>query len=198
MAFATPAPLDYWEKSAPTWDKMRDHRKIVVSAQNEGDGRTHSKGAGFVKASVSDVWNFVTDTEKVKATSRFLKNFTWDQKTGAVDMQIEMLYVKYRLRGKAIPRPDADNPKITFEVYEGELVPFTAELEIRSAKAQREREGAPPFPEGQTLVRLSGVSSQDRALSWPLRVALEVVLQRTAGYLREAVESEVGARGSSK
>lgn len=181
--------LDYWEKDAKLWTQIRDRRRIVVSAKNEKE-QTLSKGAGLVDAEVADVWAFATNPEKVKTTSRFLKEFTWNAATGAVVMQIEIMYISYRLTGKAVQKPDPENPRVEFQVFEGDLVPFTAELEIRSAKAQSLRAGAPAFPVGQTLVRITGVSAKDRALSWPLRVALEAVLQRSAGYLREAVELE--------
>lgn len=182
--------IDYWEKNPKLWSQITTQRKILVSAKNE-DGQTKSRGAGLVKAEVADVWAFTTNPEKIKSTSRFLKNFTWDQETGAVDMQIELLMVSYRLLGTATQMPDPENPKISFQVLEGTLVPFSAELEIRSVKAQAARPGAPTFPAGHTLVRITGTSAKDRALSWPLRVALEAVLQRTAGYLREAVEADI-------
>lgn len=192
-ALAAPTPLDFWESNPATWAKLRDQRKIVVSAKNE-DGRTVSRGAGLVNADVAEVWAFVLDTEKVRSTSRFLKSFTWNKSTGDVDMLIEILVVSYRLKGRAVPKPDPENPRIEFQVFEGDLVPFTAELELRSATAQRARPGATDFPEGKTLVRLEGRSAKDRALSWPLQVAMEAVLQRTAGHLREAVEGDVALK----
>ncbi|MFN7729060.1 MAG: hypothetical protein ACK5P7_07890 [Bdellovibrio sp.] len=189
FSYGAGAGLDYWEKSPALWKKLTEERVILVSAKNE-DGVTQSKGAGLVHASVIDVWNFATDTEKIKNSSRFLKNFTWNKDTGQIDMQIEILSVSYRLRGTAKQIPDAHNPKIELAVHEGNLIPFTAVLEMRSAQSQGLRQGAPGFAEDHTLVRIHGTSSKDRALSWPLRVALEAVLQRTAGYLRTAVEEE--------
>lgn len=185
---AEPAALDYWEKSPELWKKLTEDRQILVSAKDE-EGRTISRGAGLVKARVSEIWAFATNTEKIKTSSRFIKEFKWDQSSGDVEMLIEMIGISYRLRGKALPKPDPENPKVELAVHEGSLVPFTALLEIRSPKAQAAIPGAPTFAEG-SLVRLYGVSSRDRALSWPLRVALEAVLQRSAGHLRTAVESE--------
>lgn len=188
-------PADFWETPS-AWGKLREGRKILVSATHE-DGRTHSKGAGLVAAPVDKVWAFATNPEKIRTTSRLLKAFHWDQRTGDVDVRIEFLAFTHRVRGRATKFADADNPRVEFEVHEASLVPFTATLELRSPRVHSRREGAPAIPEGFTLVRLSGVSSKDRALSWPLRVALEAVLQRTAGYLREAVEAEVAAESAA-
>ena len=180
---------DYWEKAPKVWQEMQELRRIEVSAQTKGD-RTFSKGAGFVKAKVPSVWAFATHPEKIRKSSRFLKEFIWDPATGDVEMQIELLYVSHRLKGKAHKLPDAENPRIQFKVLEGSLVPFEGELEIRSALAHAKRKNTLPFPKEMTLVRISGVSSEGRSLSWPMRVALEAVLQRTAGALRAAVEAE--------
>lgn len=180
--------LEYWEKSPELWRKVLE-RQILVSAKNE-DGRTHSQGVGLARATVDQIWAFATNPEKIKNSSRFLKDFRWDPSTGQVDMQIEVLMIHHRLSGKATTSPDPHNPKIAFEVLEGSLVPFSAVLEIRSQQAQNQRPSAPTFPPGQSLVRISGWSAKDRSLSWPLRWGLEVMLQRTAGHLREAVEKQ--------
>lgn len=185
---------DFWEAPA-SWAQMREGRRILVSAKN-ADGRTHSKGAGLVAAPIERVWAFATDPVKIRATSRILKEFSWNEQSGEVNVRIEFLSFTHRVRGRATKFPDPDNPRIEFEVLEASLVPFTATLELRSPKVHSRREGAPEIPEGTTLVRLAGLSSKDRALSWPLRVALEVVLQRTAGYLREAVEAEAAQERS--
>ncbi len=187
----TSAPaLDYWEKDPKLWKKIAEQRQILVSAKNEND-RTVSKGVGLAKKPIDKVWAFATSPEKIKTTSRFLKDFTWNQETGDVKMQIEILTIRYTLRGRAVPKPDPHNPRVEFTVLEGDLVPFTAELELRSPEAQSARgEKAPHFGAGQTLVRIEGFSAKDRALSWPMRVGLEIMLQRTAGALREAVEAE--------
>lgn len=182
--------LDFWEKDAKLWKKMTEQRQILVSAKNE-DGRTVSKGVGLAKKPLDKVWAFATDPEKIKSTSRFLKDFTWNQETGEVKMRIEILTIDYTLRGRAVPKPHPQNPRVEFTVLEGDIVPFTAELELRSPEAQSARgEGVPSFGAGQTLVRIEGWSAKDRALSWPMRVGLEILLQRTAGALREAVEAE--------
>lgn len=183
-------PLDYWEKDARLWRKITEKRQIVVSAKNES-GRTVSKGVGLARQPLAKVWAFANDPEKIKKTSRFLKDFTWNRATGDVKMQIEILTISYTLRGRAIPKPDPENPRIEFTVLEGDLVPFTAELELRSPEAQAQRgDAAPRFSAGHTLVRIEGRSAKDRALNWPMRVGLEILLQRTAGALREAVEAE--------
>jgi len=197
QALANPPALDYWESNPKIWREMREERRIFVSAKNE-NGQTFSKGAGFVRGTPQDIWNFATNPDKIVKSSRFLKSFTWDKTTGLVEMQIELLMIKYRLRGKATERPDPENPRITLEVHEGTIVPFNSELEIRSAAAQKLREGAPEFSSDLTLVKLTGASSKDRALSWPLRVALEAVLQRSAGHLRDAVEAEVSRSKSEE
>lgn len=187
---------EFWEKPE-AWRRITEKRQILVSAKNEG-GRTYSQGAGLVNASLEDVWAFATNPEKIKSTSRLLKDFQWNQETGEVDVRLEFLMVTHRVRGRARKYPDPQNPRIEFEVLESSVVPFTCELELRSSGAQRKRAGAPEIPEGRTLVRLSGLSSEDRAMSWPLRVALEAVLQRTAGYLREAVEADAQERSASR
>ncbi len=189
FARAQSASLDYFEKDAKLWGLIRDKRQIMVSAKNE-NGQTQSKGVGLVNKPLAQVYAFATNPDKIKTVSRFLKGFTWNRQTGDVVMEIEILYISYRLIGKVVEKPDPENPKLEFQVFEGELIPFNGELEMRSLTAQKQRAGAPHFPEGQTLVRISGQSAKDRALSWPLRVGLEAVLQRTAGALREAVEAE--------
>lgn len=182
--------LDFWEKDPKLWKKITEQRQILVSAKNE-DGRTVSKGIGLAQKPIDRVWAFATNPEKIKTTSRFLKDFTWNQETGDVKMQIEILTISYTLRGRAVPKPDPHNPRVEFTVLEGDLVPFTAELELRSPQAQSARgDLAPKFSSGQTLVRIEGYSAKDRALNWPMRVGLEILLQRTAGALREAVEAE--------
>ncbi|MBX3041529.1 MAG: hypothetical protein KF789_12550 [Bdellovibrionaceae bacterium] len=188
-AFAGKASLDFWEKSPVLWKEFRDERKIFVSAK-EVDGRTESLGAGLVDAPLQKVWAFANDPEKIKKTTALLEDFKWDRESGKVELHLKLLTFRYLIKGIATPKPDPENPKIEFRVLEGDIVPFTAELELRSAKAQALRDGAPAFPEGKTLVRIFGQSSPDRSLSWPLRVALEAVLQRVAGTLRQAVESE--------
>lgn len=180
--------LEYWEKSPDLWKKVLE-RQILVSAKNE-DGRTHSQGVGLTRATVDQVWAFATNPEKIKNSSRFLKDFRWDPTTGQIEMQIEILMIHHRLVGKATPSPDSHNPKIDFQVLEGSLVPFSGVLEIRSPQAQNRRTSAPTFPPDHSLVRISGWSAKDRSLSWPLRWGLEAMLQRTAGHLREAVEKE--------
>lgn len=197
VALANPTVLDYWESNPKIWREMLEERRIFVSAKNE-NGQTISKGAGFVRGTPQDVWSFATNPDKIVKSSRFLKSFTWDKTTGLVDMQIELLMISHRLRGKATERPDPENPRITLEVHEGSIVPFNSELEIRSAAAQKRRAGAPEFSSNLTMVKLTGTSSKDRSLSWPLRVALEAVLQRSAGHLRDAVEAEVSQSKSQE
>lgn len=184
------ATLDYWEKDPKLWEKITAQHQVLVSAMNE-DNRTVSKGVGLVRRPIDQVWAFATDPEKIKTTSRYLKDFTWDLKTGEVRVRIEILTISYSLKGRAITKPDPHNPRVEFTVLEGDLVPFTAELELRSPEAQAARgEEAPRFAGAQTLVRIEGRSTKDRALSWPMRVGLEILLQRTAGAVREAVEAE--------
>lgn len=185
----TPPSLEFWEKSPKIWKEIRDERRLLVSAGN-ADGRTHTQGVGLVDAPVDRVWAFATNPEKVKTASRFIKSFTWNKDTGDIVMKIEVMMFSYVLKGRATRHPHPDGPKVSLEVFEGELVPFTAELEIRSAALQSARDPVTEFPEGKSLVRIAGTSSPDRALSWPLRVALEAVMQRAAGSLREAVENE--------
>lgn len=192
---AEPSPLDFWETSPALWKEFRDQRRIFVSAKNVG-GRTESLGAGLVKAPVGKVWAFANDPEKIKKTTALLEDFKWDKGTGRVELHLKLLRFRYLIRGIATPKPDPENPRVEFRVLEGDIVPFTAELELRSAKAQARREGAPAFPEDRTLVRITGQSASDRSLSWPLRVALEAVLQRVAGTLRQAVEVEAGGAGA--
>lgn len=191
-AFAEQSALDFWEKSPALWKEFREDRKIFVSAKNV-EGQTQSLGAGLVDAPVQRVWAFANDPEKIKKTTTLLEDFKWDRATGKVELHLRLLRFRYLIKGIATPKPDAENPKIEFQVLEGDLIPFTAELELRSAKAQSLREGAPSFPERKTLVRISGRSSADRSLSWPVRVALEAVLQRVAGTLRQAVENDAAS-----
>lgn len=168
---------------------MCNERHIAVSAINE-NGQTLSKGAGLVKAPVQKIWAFATSPEKIKNFSRYLKDFSWDPITGDFKLRIEILFIGYELNGRAVPRPHAENPKIEFQVLENDLVPFTGEIELRSPAAQKFRAEAPPLPNDESLVRIQVTSAKDRSLSWPVRVGLEAVLQRTAGALREAVEAE--------
>lgn len=187
------ATLDFWEKSPKLWSEFSEKKKIFVSAKNV-DERTQSLGAGLVKANVDQVWAFANDPEKIKTTTSLLENFKWDKATGKVELHLKLAGFRYLVKGIATPKPDPENPRIEFKVQEGDMVPFTADLELRSAKAQAARAGAPAFSEGQTLVRIFGQSAPDRSLAWPVRIALEAVLQRMAGTLREAVEKEVGSR----
>lgn len=189
IALGAAPVLDFWEKNPTLWKEFRDERKIFVSAKNE-EGRTRSLGAGLVNAPVGKVWEFANDPEKIKKTTPLLEDFKWDRATGKVELHLKLIGFRYLIRGLATAKPDPENPKIEFQVLEGDLVPFTAELELRSAAAQRLRAGAPDFPDGKTLVRIFGQSSPERSLSWPVRVALEAVLQRVAGTLRQAVEED--------
>jgi hypothetical protein len=189
FAAAVDADLDFWERSPTLWREFHDHRKIFVSAKNE-NGQTFSAGAGLVKSPLEKVWAFANDPEKIKKTTSLLEDFKWDKKTGLVELHLKLLTFRYIVRGVATVHPDPERPTIGLRVYEDGLVPFTAELEFRSPAAQLKHAKNLPIPAETTIVKISGVSSKDRALSWPLRVALEAVLQRMAGTLRHAVEED--------
>lgn len=174
-AVGAAAPQDFWEKSKALKTDLFERRRILVSVIDEGN-RTEFKGVGLVKASFDKTWGFATNPEKIRKFAKGLDHFDWDLKTGKALARFHVLWKEFVIQAKTDIKKEAKPPHIAFDFVEGSWIRISGQLEIL------------PHDKGNTLVVLRARTPEGQKAGW--HFAMEAVLHRIAGSLREAVEKD--------